>query len=80
MSNEKKPKWLKRLKRLMKSEEDADREALEAALDKLKSKSENLEDKIKVAESDVEREYLVEKLALVNKHREKGLKRLTGKD
>jgi preprotein translocase subunit SecA len=75
---QKKPKWLKKLKKLMKSADESDREALKETLEKLKYKANDLKTKIDAAESESEREYLMEKWALVNKHRKKGMKKLLG--
>lgn len=76
--NSNKPKWLKRLKKLMKSEDEADHQALKEALEKLKLKANDLKGKIDDATTEQEREELIAKLELVNKHRKKGMKRLLG--
>jgi sulfur relay (sulfurtransferase) DsrF/TusC family protein len=76
----KKPKWLKRLKKLMKSQDESDRQALKESLEKLKLKANELKADIDAAESEAEREILMEKWALVNKHRKKGIKKLLGEE
>lgn len=80
MSDRKKPKWLKKLKRLMRSSEEKDRAALEEVIAKLNVKATELEQKIEFADSDEDRQKFLEKRELVLKHLKKGELKLTGFD
>ncbi len=75
-----KPRWLKRLKKLMRSSDEKDREKLKETLEKLKYKANELKAQIDVADTEEEKERLTKKWALVNKHRKKGMKKLLGED
>jgi len=78
MSDEKKPSWLKQLKKLMRSSDEKDREQLKASLEKLKFMANDLKQQITDATDEDEKERLMEKWARVNKHRKKGMKKLLG--
>ena len=77
MSEEKqKPEWQKKLKRLLHSEDEVDRQELKLTLEKLRLKSRTLKLEIEQAADDSERERLLEKWHILRKHRQKGLKKL----
>ncbi len=72
----KKPKWLKKLKKLMASASSEDKQALKVTLEKLKLKSNELKLQIDQCENPEIRGQLLEKWHLVKKHRKKGIKKL----
>ena len=76
MSDDKKPAWLKQLKKLIRSSDEKDREQLKESLEKLKYMANDLKQQITAATDEAERERLMEKWARVNKHRKKGIKKL----
>lgn len=70
--NKKKPKWLKKLRQLLKSTDEKDRDELEAVLEKLRRKTVELQERHAEASDDAEREKIEEKMELVAKHLHKG--------
>lgn len=76
MSNHDKPKWQKKLRRLLKSDDEKDREKLQEVLDKLRGKAQDLSDQLDQETDPDERTRLTEKLALVEKHLIKGERKL----
>lgn len=77
MSEKKKrPGWLQKLEKLMKSSDRSDKKDLKKTLEKLKHKANFLKAEIDHTHDEEERARLQEKLALINKHRKKGIKRL----
>jgi peptide methionine sulfoxide reductase MsrA len=80
MSQQKKPKWLKKLKRLMKSSEEKDRAALETVLTKLKVKATELEQKAEFADTEEDKQTYLEKRDRILKHLKKGESKLKDDD
>ncbi|MEJ2043547.1 MAG: hypothetical protein P8X74_08940 [Reinekea sp.] len=74
--NAKKPKWLKRIKYLLKSDDKDDVESLIKVLTRLEDKAEKLYADLMAAKDPQERQRINEKMELLIKYRRKGLNRL----
>ena len=72
----KKPKWLKRIKDLLKSEHDSDVDELIKVLVRLENKAAKLHSELALETEHKEKERLSDKLDLISKYRRKGLQRL----
>ena len=72
----KKPKWLKRIKHLLKSDDKDDVEALIKVLTRLEEKAAKLHIELMETKNEQDRQKLNDKMELLIKYRRKGLNRL----